>query len=379
MAGVAVATAAIICVLSVFNGFSDLAYDHLSLIDPEIKITPLHGKVIEHADSLCAVVGSLPGVDKAVPTVTEQALAIYGERQMPVTIKGVPENFSELVDVGSALIDGQWTLNDTTTLSGCAVMSVGSAISLGARPGYDALLALYVPRRVGRISQSNPMASFRSDSLWVSGVFEVNQSDYDNSLIFVPISSARDLLDYTTQASAVEIKTIPGSDISIVKQHLSRLLGQDYKIADRMEQQENSFRMIQIEKWISFLMLAFILVIASFNVISTLSMLIIEKRDNMATLRAMGATSATVSNIFLCEGWLVSLIGGAVGVVMGIILVLAQQWGGLIKLSASPDRLAVTEYPVRLAGIDILSVVALVTIVGFLIGLIAARASRSRG
>lgn len=378
MAGVAVATAAIICVLSVFNGFSDLAYSHLSLIDPQLKVTPVRGKVIDQADSMAAALSAIPGVAMAVPTVTEQALAIYGERQIPVTIKGVPDSFHNLVDVENSLIDGQWTLHDHSTSTPCAVMSVGTAISLGARPSYDALLALYVPRRVGRISQANPMASFRSDSLWVSGVFEVTQSDYDNSLVFVPLDDARQLLDYTTQASAIEIKADSPSDIDRLHARLSSVLGPDYRVANRIEQQQNSFRMIKIEKWISFLMLAFILVIASFNVVSTLSMLIIEKRDNMATLRAMGATPGQISGIFFCEGWLISLVGGTVGIILGILLVLAQQWGGFIKLSANPDQLAVTEYPVRLAAGDIFSVLALIIVIGLIIGIIAARASRPK-
>lgn len=378
MAGVAVATAAIICVLSVFNGFSDLAYGHLSMIDPELKVTPIHGKVIENADSLAKAIADTPGVSAALPTVSEQALAIYGERQIPVTIKGVPDGFHDLVEVENSLIDGQWTLQDLSTSTSCAVLSVGTAISLGARPGYDALLALYVPRRVGRISQANPMASFRSDSLWVSGVFEVTQSDYDNSLVFLPLSDARQLLDYTTQASAIEIKTDSPHLIDQLRSSLSSILGASYKVANRIEQQQNSFRMIKIEKWISFLMLAFILVIASFNVVSTLSMLIIEKRDNMATLRALGASSRQISGIFFCEGWLISIVGGAIGIILGIILVLAQQWGGFIKLSANPAQLAVTEYPVRLAAGDIFSVLALIIIIGLLIGLIAARASHPK-
>lgn len=378
MAGVAVATAAIICVLSVFNGFSDLAYKNLSLIDPELKITSVRGKVIEHADSLSDSIAKIPGVAMALPTLTEQTLAIYGDRQTPVMIKGVPPRFSEMVNVRNSIIDGQWTLQDSLSFTGCTVMSVGTAITLGARPGYDALLALYVPRRVGRISQANPMASFRSDSLWVSGVFEVTQGDYDNSLVFVPLSHARMLLDYTTQASAIEIKVDSTYSIEQLKNSLYSLLGPDYKVANRIEQQQNSFRMIKIEKWISFLMLAFILIIASFNVVSTLSMLIIEKRDNMATLRALGAAPRQISGIFFCEGWLISLVGGIIGILLGIILVLAQQWGGFIKLSANPDQLAVTEYPVRLGAGDILSTMALIIVVGLVIGFIAARASNSK-
>lgn len=378
MAGVAVATAAIVCVLSVFNGFSDLAYSHLSLIDPQLKIVPVQGKVIEWADSLCTLVRNIDKVKIAAPAISEQALAIYGERQMPVTLMGVPDSYPQIVDVENALIDGGWMLNDTLTGQPCAVMSVGSAISLGARPGYDELLALYVPRRVGRISQANPMASFRSDSLWVAGVFEVGQSDYDNSLVFISLSGARQLLEFTTEASSVNIRLQENVDVDEAQRDISEAVGPQYKVANRLEQQQNSFRMIKVEKWISFLMLAFILIIASFNVVSTLSMLIIEKRDNMATLRALGAVPSQISGIFFFEGWLISIVGGLSGILLGVMLVAAQQWGGFIKLSADPNQLSVTEYPVHLMATDLLWVLLLVVAVGFVIGAIAYRASRSK-
>lgn len=378
MAGVAVATAAIVCVLSVFNGFSDLAYSHLSLIDPQLKIVPVQGKVIERADSLCTLVRNIDKVKIAAPAISEQALAIYGERQMPVTLMGVPDSYPQIVDVENALIDGDWMLNDTLTGQPCAVMSVGSAISLGARPGYDELLALYVPRRVGRISQANPMASFRSDSLWVAGVFEVGQSDYDNSLVFISLSGARQLLEFTTEASSVNIRLHENVDVAEAQRDISEAVGPKYKVANRLEQQQNSFRMIKVEKWISFLMLAFILIIASFNVVSTLSMLIIEKRDNMATLRALGAVPSQISGIFFFEGWLISVVGGLSGILLGVVLVAAQQWGGFIKLSADPNQLSVTEYPVHLMATDLLWVLLLLVAVGLVIGAIAYRASRSR-
>lgn len=376
MAGVAVATAAIVCVLSVFNGFSDLAYSHLSLIDPQLKVTPVEGKVIEGADSLSSRLCALPQVKIAAPAVCEQALAIYGERQIPVTVMGVSDSYPQIVDVENALIDGAWMLEDTLTTKGCGVMSVGAAISLGARPGYDELLALYLPRRVGRISQANPMASFRSDSLWVAGVFEVGQSDYDNALVFMSLSGARELLEFTTEASSINIRLEENVDVESAKHEIAAAVGPQYKVSDRLEQQQNSFRMISIEKWISFLMLAFILIIASFNVVSTLSMLIIEKRDNMATLRALGASPSQISGIFFFEGWLISLVGGVSGLLLGVLFVVAQQWGGFIKLSADPSQLSVTEYPVHLVATDLVWVLLLVVAVGLVIGGIAYRASR---
>lgn len=376
VAGVAVATAAIVCVLSVFNGFSDLAYSQLSMIDPELKLLPKQGKTIESADVIAKKIEGINGVRMALPTLNEQALAIYGERQLPVTLQGVTPDYNNLVTIDSIMIDGHFTLYDSLTSSSCAVLSVGSAISLGARPGYEAPLMLFVPKRTGRISQANPMASFRSDSLWVAGVYEVTQGNHDASTVMIPINNLRRMLDYTTEASSIDIALIPGTDTERVARDIKDVTGDSYIVADRMMQQENSFRMIKIEKWITFLMLAFILIIASFNVISTLSMLIIEKHDNMDTLRALGATSQQISRIFLWEGWLISLIGGISGILLGVICVLAQQWFGIIKLSADPAQLAVIEYPVRLQLLDLLCVTALVALVGYIIGLAASRFSR---
>lgn len=253
-----------------------------------------------------------------------------------------------------------------------ATLSVGVAIRLGVRPGMEREMALYVPRRVGNINPANPMAAFRADSLTVAAVYEVEESDHDASTVLVPVEVARNLLDYTTESSAVEVALIPGADEKQAVEELRSLLGPDFVVKNRLEQESSSFKMISVEKWITFVMLAFILVIASFNVISTLSMLIIEKSDNMLTLRSLGATAAMVRGIFMWEGWLVSMVGGLSGIVLGVVLCLAQQYGGFIKLGGDPSQLSISEYPVRVAFPDLLAVIAVVVVVGLVISMVTA-------
>lgn len=373
VAGVAVATAAIVCVLSVFNGFSRLASDRLSYIDPELKVEPRSGKSIADADSLAAILMTIGGVDAVCPVIEERALAIYGGVQMPVRMKGVPDNYASMSDIGRIIIDGEFLTHDGDY--GCASLSVGTAISLGAHPGYYTPLEIYVPRRVGRINPAVPMSAFRADTLLVSGVYEVDQSEYDADMVIVPLESARRLLDMTSEASALEIKLSPGASAKHLRSEIEAAVGPDMIVKTRLMQQEESFRMIAVEKWVTFAMLAFILVVASFNVISTMSMLILEKRDNISTLRALGAGPSMISRIFMLEGWLISLFGGMAGIVVGVILCLAQQWGGFIKLNGDPSQLSVNVYPVHLEVMDIIAVGVLVSVIGLVTGFVASRFS----
>ena len=373
MAGVAVATVAIVCVLSVFNGFSDLAMSRLSIIDPDLKVLPAQGKTISEADSLAIEMSQMGGIDTAVSTIEEQALAIVGPRQMAVRMMGVPEGFLRVSRIDKSVIDGEYRLSAPDS-SHFAVLSVGTAVKLVAHPGSEKPLALDVPRRVGRINPSNPMAAFRTDSLGIAGVYELDETDKDASSVIVDLDVARALLDYpNSEASAIEVAVSKHADLNEVRATLSAKLGSSYKILDRLEQEEQSFRMIAIEKWITFIMLAFILLIASFNVISTLSMLMIEKRDNMATLRAMGARQGMIRGIFVWEGWLISIFGGIVGILLGVGLCLLQQCFGLIKLSGDASQLSVTEYPVRVSSPDLLVVMGLVVLTGLFISAVTAR------
>ena len=217
------------------------------------------------------------------------------------------------------------------------------------------------------------MTAFMADSLLVSGVYRIDDSEADGQTVIVPLRLARDILEYTDEATAIAVRGVAGIKDSELCKAVGFLMGPDYEVMDRMQQEQQSFNMISVEKWITFLMLALILVIASFNVVSTLSMLIIEKRDNMATLRALGAGPSLARRIFMWEGWLISATGGLAGIVLGVGLSLAQQIGGFIKLGGDPVKMSVTEYPVRVDLLDILIVAALVAAIGFIVGWVTSR------
>lgn len=364
VSGVAVATAAIIIVLSIFNGFTRLAASHLSILDPQVKITAAKGKTIVNADSLAEALRELPIVSEAIPIIEERGLLIFGNEQMPVMFKGVPQGYNTFTGIDSAMVEGIYAYGYEG--NALAQISGGVAMRSGARSGGDNVISLYVPRRLGRINPANPAASFSGQDFSVSGIFQIGQSEYDADHIFIPIESARDLLQYTTEATSVDIELSPDTDAAKAIKEIKNAIGEGYLVLDRMEQQQEAFRMIQVEKWITFLLLAFILVIASFNIISTLSLLVIEKRFNMATLRALGAPQSMIRRIFIIEGWLISICGGMLGIILGTLLSLAQQHFGFIKLSADPNALTITSYPVEVQGSDLLMVMILVVIVGFL-------------
>ncbi len=376
VAVVAVACAAIVVVLSVFNGFSDLALSHLSVLDPELKLVPASGKTIENADSLATQLEAIPGVTRAMTVVEERGLLVDGNHQLPVIFRGVPYDYDRYTGIDSAMIDGIFT---TTTDNGfnCASISVGVAVATELHPSVENPIALYVPRRLGRIQVSNPATAFRGDSLLVSGVFRVNQPEYDNEHIIIPVSVARNLLDYTTEATALEIALAPGSDIADVSDQIISVAGQQCLLLDRVHQQEGSFRMIEIEKWVTFMMLAFILLVASFNIVSTLSMLVLEKRDNLHTMRALGATGSMVTRIFIWQGWLIAIAGAAAGIILGVTLTLLQQHYGFITLSADPATLTISAYPVRLYLPDLLVVAAVAAFIGLVTSQITARFIRT--
>jgi len=371
LAGIAVATMAIVCVLSVFNGFSDLAHERMSSLNSDLRITPVTGKTIAAGDSLAAALEQIDGVIAAEPVIAEQGLATFADRQMPVKLIGVtPRWRNEVVTLDSIIIDA----NDAMLDYGVTA-SVGVAIKLGATPGFDRL-ALYVPRRLGRVNPANPLSAFRADTTFVAAVFQSQQSDIDSDIIFMPLDELRQLLDYDTEATSIMLRFSPDAKAVDVKEAVISAIGPSMKAADRLQQQEASSHMIEIEKWISFVMLGFILLIASFNVISTLSMLIIEKRASMDILAAMGATGGMRSRIFMWQGMLISAIGGVIGLIAGSALTLAQQWGGFIKLGGDHSHMSITVYPVHLLASDLLATGAIVLCIGTIVAVTARAMSR---
>lgn len=374
--GVVVATAALICVLSVFNGFRGLIMGKLAMLDPQIAITATLGKTINDADSVIEVVSALPGVERAVPVIEDQALAIYAQLQMPVRLKGVPDDYNTMNLMDSVIVDGQWKLRDQ--VSRYAVAGAGPAVRLMVRPDFLGMVRLYAPQRQGRVNIANPMGAFRQDSLFVSGIFQLQQNSYDADLIYVPLEMARELFDYETEATQVEVKLAPGANEQGAMSAISQALGNSYQVKNRLMQQREAYRLVNIEKWMAFLLLAFILVIATFNVISTLSLLIIEKDDSIATLRAMGANDRQISRIFVLQGWLITLVGAMTGVVIGLLLCLGQQRFGWLRLSGDPANMIINAYPVEVQWTDVLITFALVAAVGLLTSMVTALIMRRR-
>lgn len=376
--GVAVATAAIICVLSVFNGFKSVIAERIDTLAPDVMVTPASGKVIANADSLAAELLQIPGVETAMPSILDNALVIYNGQEAPVSLKGVDTAaYNKITSLPSLLLkDLPAPPPAADDDPPAATISIGMASRLGAYPG-DRLL-LFTPRREGRVNLANPAASFIQDSVGVTGIYQAYQSEYDDNRIIVDIDLARDLFQYGSEASAIEVKAAPGVSSSALAEEIARTAGPEYIAKDRLRQQEMNFRMISIEKWVSFLLLFFILLIASFNIISSLSMLVLEKQKSMGTLAALGMSRRSIGAIFSWESVFVSLVGGLSGIAGGLILCLLQQHFGFIKIQGEPDSLIVTAYPVVVKAWDILATLIPILIIGLITSLITDAFARSR-
>lgn len=362
--GVVVATIALVCALSVYNGFNDLVAGMFSSFDPELKITPRTGKVFDPTTSDMQKIRELPDIAFFSETLQDNALIRYHDRQDVAVVKGVDDAYQHLTMMDSALIDGNFTLQDE--VADYALLGVGLSSKLGARPGFASPLELYVPKRNKKVNLSNPSSSFSMEYAYTGGVFMINQQVYDEGYMIVPLSLARELFHYDKEVSAIELKLTEKADLSSVKKQIKSILGDEFIIRDRFEQQEASFKMMQIEKWMTFLILCFILAIALFNVVGSLSMLMIEKQDDVRTLRNMGASDSLIRRIFLFEGWMISGFGALIGIVIGLVLCLLQQSFGLIKLGQTAGAFIIDAYPVRVIFTDILVAFVTVAAIGFM-------------
>lgn len=362
--GVVVATIALVCALSVYNGFNDLVSTLFSSFDPELKITPRTGKVFDPTSLEIEQVKKLPEVARFCDVLQDNALVRYKERQSVATIKGVDDNFKQLTRIDSVLVDGEFKLYDE--VANYATLGIGLASSLGINAGFVSPLEIYAPKRDEKVNLSNPATSFSLENAFIGAVFCINQQVYDEEYMIVPLSLARSLFRYDKEVSSIELKLADGADLSAVKKQMKEILGENYQVHDRFEQQEASFKMMQIEKWMTFLILSFILGIALFNVVGSLSMLMIEKQNDVRTLRNMGADDRLIRRIFLFEGWMISGFGALIGVTVGLVLCLLQQELGLIKLGQTSGAFIIDAYPVRVAAGDILTVFATVLTIGLL-------------
>lgn len=362
--GIVIATMALVCSLSVYNGFSGLVASFFSEFDPQLKITPRTGKAFDRALPAVQAVKALPEVAVFSEVVQDNALVRFNDRQVVAVVKGVSDNYEQLAEIDSTIIDGNFLLREDVV--DYATLGAGVAYALGTRAGFASPLELYAPRRNEPVNLANPAASFNREYAQVGAVFRINQPVYDENYVLVPLALARDLFGYETEVTSVELRLAEGADTERVQRTVEELLGSGFVVKNRYQQQEAAFKMVEIEKWMTFLILCFILTIALFNIVGSLSMLIIEKKDDVRTLRTMGAGDALISRIFLFEGWMISGFGALIGIGIGLVLCLLQQELGLLKLGQTAGEFIIDAYPVEVRFTDVLAVFLTVTAIGFL-------------
>jgi lipoprotein-releasing system permease protein len=364
--GVAVATMAMVVTLSVFNGFSDLVASLFTAFDPQIEITPTLGKTAPADDPLLTQIRQLPQVDVATECVEDLALVTYRGRQAMVTVKGVDDNFDQLTHIREILQgDGTFELHAADLCYGIPGIRLAEVLGTGYR--YEEPLRVYAPRREGQVDVTSPQDGFVEDELYSPGVvFAVMQAKYDRNYILTSVGFARRIFDQQGMLSSLELRLKPGCDFDAVKSEVKRIAGDKFQVRDRYEQQDDTFRIMKIEKLIAYIFLTFILMVACFNIIGSLSMLIIDKRDDVVTLRNLGATDRQITRVFLFEGRMISAIGAVAGIVVGLTLCWVQQQFGVIGLGNSAGSFIIDSYPVSVHPVDVVLVFLTVMLVGFL-------------
>ena len=364
--GVAVATMALVIVLSVFNGFHDLVASLFTSFDPQLKVVPVEGKTAPSDDPILTQIRLLPEVDVATETVEDQALAIYQGKQAMVKIKGVEDNFSELSHITDILYgDGTYSLHAANLEYGILGIRLAQTMGIGAQ--WDGYLKIYAPKKEGQLDLSNPGEGFVADSLNSPGVlFSVRQSKYDKNYIVTSIAFARNLFGQQGMLSDLEIRLKEGSDLNAVKAEMQKIAGTKYKVLDRFEQQEDTFKIMSIEKLMAYIFLTFILVVACFNIIGSLSMLIIDKKNDVVTVRNLGANDKQITRVFLFEVRMIAVIGAVIGIGLGLLLCLLQQQYGFVRLGESEGSFIVDAYPVSVHYTDVAIIFVTVIAVGWL-------------
>ncbi len=364
--GVAVATMALVVTLSVFNGFHDMVASFFTSFDPQLKITPVLGKSVAADDPVLTAVKALPQIDVSTECLEDQALAVYNGRQAMVTVKGVQDNFDELTHIKEILLgNGVFELHAADMDYG--ILGIRLAETLATGYAFQQPLKIYAPRREGQLNMADPTDGFVEDELYSPGVlFCVRQGKYDKNHIITSLGFARRIFEQQGMVSSLELRLKPGSDFEAVKSEIKQLCGDKFYVRDRFEQQDDTFKIMKIEKLIAYIFLTFILMVACFNIIGSLSMLIIDKRDDVVTLRNLGASDKQITRIFLFEGRLISAIGAILGILIGLLLCWLQQEFGLVALGRTNGAFVVSAYPVSVHPDDILLIFATVLLVGFL-------------
>lgn len=379
VAGVAVGTMALVIVLSVFNGFHDLVASLFTNFDPQIEVVPVKGKTINADAPELDRIRHLNFVDVATDVVEDQAIAVYGDRQRMVTVMGVDENFDQLTNIGDILYgDGDFTLRVANLYFGVPGIRLAQDLGLGAR--WADYLKIYAPVRRGQLTDlDTPTDGFVVDSLLSPGVvYAVNQNKYDRDRIITSIYFARQLFDQDGMLSSLQLRLKPGTDLSTAKREIKAAAGEKFRVLDRFEQQADTFRIMQIEKVLAYVFLTFILIVACFNIISSLSMLIIDKKNDINTLHNLGANDRQIQSIFLYEGRIISAVGALIGIGLGLALCGLQQAFGFVKMGESSGTFIVNAYPVSVHYWDVLVVFVTVILIGWAASWIPARRLRKQ-
>lgn len=364
-AAVAVVTAAMICVLSVMNGFGALVEQLFSEFDAPLLVVPAEGSTLRTDDP--AIQALYEREDLVISAQLEQtALVRYKDHQTPARVLGVDSLFAETAHIDSIITDGFYSVWDSAFER--AVLGRGLASQIGMNAHFTGALHLYAPDRTGTINMLRPDLSLQHEHAFIAGTFAINQVEYDDQLMLVSLFLARRLFRYDEQ-TATALRIAPKEDLKIrrfedLKTQIAKSLGKDYQVLDRYEQQADFFRILKIEKWLTVLLLVFILLIASFNSIGSLSMLIIDKKADIRILSDLGADEPTIRRIFLLEGWLISSLGAGVGLVIGVLVCLGQQYFGWLKLGTGTEYV-ISAYPVMVQATDVLLVAVVVLALGF--------------
>ncbi|MBP5375485.1 MAG: ABC transporter permease [Bacteroidaceae bacterium] len=364
--GVAIATAALVCILSVFNGFQDMVAGLFTSFDPQLKVVPAVGKFMQADAKELKALEKEADVAICTETLEDQALLMINNRQVMATVKGVEDSFEELTGIDRILFgDGVFELHADVIDYG--ILGANLLMQLGLPADFDDPIQVYAPRKGERIDLNDPRESLNQEELYSPKVgFMVKQNKYDSQYVITNIAFARRLFEREGEVSALELKLREGASPDKVKAHLRQLLGEKYVVKDRYEQQEDTFKIMQIEKLISYIFLTFILMIACFNIIGSLSMLIIDKKQDAITLRNMGANEHQISGIFMMEGRMICLLGAVIGITVGLLFCWLQQEFGLVRFGSSEGSYIIDAYPVSVRVWDIVLVFMTVVAVGFL-------------
>lgn len=360
VAGVSVGTMALIIILSVFNGLERMVSGIFNTFDPDLKITAEIGKTFIPDSAMLFELESIEGIDGWSYTLEENALLKYGDRQYIATIKGVDDKYATVTDIDSSMWEGEFILRGKNDRY-WAIPGLGVANNLGLRINFIEPLNIILPRKSTGLN-INPETALKSRFILPSGIFEV-EKEYDSKYVYIPIEFARELLETDSSVTSIEIKLKPGANTAAIQNQVKEVFPGNYKIQNRYEQQEIFYKVMRSERLAIFFILTLILIIASFNIVGSLTMLIIEKQRDIEILRSLGANNELIKKIFIFEGWLISIFGASTGLILGFLVCWLQQEFGIVKLNS--ESLIMNAYPVVLRLRDFIIVPLTVLLIGY--------------